>query len=220
MIILVGGEKGGSGKTTIATNLAAMLAEHGRDTLLVDTDPQGSASFWAEARQEDATIPKNLTTVQKHGRSVGQEIQQLSPRFQDVVIDSGGRDSAELRAAMLIAHVILVPSRPSMYDIHSLALMDRLVGQSQQFNPGLQAFVVVNGASTNVGNADVSDMLEVLEDFDYLKVTGTVLRDRLAYRRSAAKGLSVNEFLPRDAKAAEELSGLYEEVTALGKVAA
>jgi chromosome partitioning protein len=220
MIILVGGEKGGSGKTTISTNLAAMLAEQGRDALLVDTDPQGSASFWADARQEHPSIPKNLTTVQKHGRAVGQEVQQLSPRFDDVVIDSGGRDSAELRSAMLVAHVILVPARPSMYDIHSLSLMDRLVGQSQQFNPGLKALVVVNGASTNAGNADVADMLEVIEDFGYLKVAGAVLRDRLAYRRSAAKGLSVNEYVPRDPKAAEELINLYGEITMLAKEAA
>ena len=215
MIVLVGGEKGGSGKTTIATNLAAMLAEQGRDALLVDTDPQGSASFWADARQDHPSSPKRLTVVQKHGRSVGQEINQLAPRFDDVVIDSGGRDSAELRSAMLVADVILVPARPSMYDIHSLALMDRLIGESQQFNAKLQAFVVVNGASTNAGNADVADMLEVLSDFRFFRVASTVLRDRLAYRRSAAQGLSVSEFVPRDAKAADELTGLYDEVVAL-----
>ena len=46
MIVLIGGEKGGTGKTTIATNLAALRAMAGRDVLLVDTDPQGSASYW------------------------------------------------------------------------------------------------------------------------------------------------------------------------------
>ncbi|RZI59726.1 MAG: chromosome partitioning protein, partial [Pseudomonas sp.] len=147
MIILVGGEKGGSGKTTIATNLAAMLAEKGRDVLLVDTDTQGSASFWAAARTDHPDVPR-VTTMQKHGRTVAKEVQQLAPKFQDIVIDSGGRDSAELRSAMLAADIILVPSRPSMYDIHSLALMNSLVDQSRQYNPDLKAVVLVNGAPT------------------------------------------------------------------------
>ena len=57
MIVLIGGEKGGTGKTTIATNLAALRAMAGRDVLLVDTDPQGSASYWTTSRDENAIKP-------------------------------------------------------------------------------------------------------------------------------------------------------------------
>jgi chromosome partitioning protein len=217
MIILVGGEKGGSGKTTIATNLAAMLAGKGRDVLLVDTDTQGSASFWAAART-DHPEARRVTTMQKHGRAVAKEVQQLAPKFQDIVIDSGGRDSAELRSAMLAADIILVPSRPSMYDIHSLSLMNSLVDQSHQYNPELQAFVLVNGAPTNAASADVTEMREVVADFAHLRTLDTVLRDRVVYRRSAAQGLSVPEYQPRDAKGVDELDALLAEVTALLKV--
>ena len=52
MIILIGGEKGGTGKTTLSTNIAAKLALEGEDVLLVDTDKQGSASAWAATRDE------------------------------------------------------------------------------------------------------------------------------------------------------------------------
>lgn len=214
MIILVGGEKGGSGKTTIATNLAAMLAGKGRDVLLVDTDTQGSASFWAAARTDHPDVSR-VTTMQKHGRTVAQEVQQLAPKFQDIVIDSGGRDSAELRSAMLAADIILVPSRPSMYDIHSLALMNSLVDQSRQYNPDLKAVVLVNGAPTNAASADVTEMREVVTDFAHLKTLDAVLRDRVVYRRSAAQGLSVSEYEPRDAKGVAELDALFTELTTL-----
>lgn len=219
MIILVGGEKGGSGKTTIATNLVAMLSKKGRDALLLDTDTQGSASFWSAARSENASAAK-VTTIQKHGRTVAQEVQALAPKFQDIVIDSGGRDSAELRSAMLAADIILVPSRPSMYDIHSLSLMNSLVANSRTYNPDLQAFVVVNGAPTNPSSSDVKEMREVVADFENLKCIDAVLRDRVVYRRSAARGLSVVEFEPRDEKAVAELEALYKEVFKLMKESA
>ena len=69
MIILIGGEKGGTGKTTIATNLAQLRSQNGHDVLLVDTDKQESASSWAGLREEEAIQPA-ITTVQKVGKSI------------------------------------------------------------------------------------------------------------------------------------------------------
>ena len=69
MIVLIGGEKGGTGKTTIATNLAAMRALAGRDVLLIDTDPQGSANYWAQSRDEEGITPR-VACIQKFGKQV------------------------------------------------------------------------------------------------------------------------------------------------------
>ena len=102
MIILVGGEKGGTGKTTIVTNLAALRAMAGRDVLLVDTDPQGSASYWTTSRDEDAIKPR-VACIQKFGKGLQVEVKDLASRYQDIIIDAGGRDSVELRAAMVVA---------------------------------------------------------------------------------------------------------------------
>ena len=69
MVILIGGEKGGTGKTTIATNLAALRALAGHDVLLVDTDSQGSASYWASSRDE-AGIKPRVACIQKFGKGL------------------------------------------------------------------------------------------------------------------------------------------------------
>ena len=136
MILLVGGEKGGTGKTTIAVNLAAMRAHKGRDVLLVDTDPQGSASYWTQVRDEGSVTPR-VASIQKFGKGVQQELQDLSKRYQDIIIDAGGRDSVELRAALVVANLALVPIQASQFDLWTLDRMDSLVAQARGFNEKL-----------------------------------------------------------------------------------
>lgn len=211
MIVLVGGEKGGTGKTTIATNLAALRAKAGRDVLLVDTDTQGSASMWAQIRLEEGVAPK-LTSISKFGRGVADEIRNLAPRFDDVVIDSGGRDSVELRQAMLVAHLMLIPARPSQFDIHGLAAIDRVVAESRGFNSQLAAYVVVNCAPTHATNSDADDMRDVVADMPNLQLADAVLRDRVSFRRAARDGRAVAEYAPLDEKATFEMRRLYKEV--------
>ena len=116
MIILIGGEKGGTGKTTLATNMAAMRALAGRDVLLIDTDPQGSANYWAQNRDEEEISPR-VACVQKFGKGLPAEVKDLAVRYQDIIIDAGGRDSVELRSAMVIADQAYIPIQPSQFDI-------------------------------------------------------------------------------------------------------
>ena len=102
MLILIGGEKGGAGKTTLATNMAAMRALAGRDVLLIDTDPQGSANSWSQSRDDESITPR-VACVQKFGKGLPAEVKDLSKRYQDIIIDAGGRDSVELRSALVVA---------------------------------------------------------------------------------------------------------------------
>jgi chromosome partitioning protein len=127
MIVLVGGEKGGTGKTTIATNLAAKRALAGRDVLLVDTDQQGSANYWAQNREEPEAKPGRVACVQKSGKGLQAEVRDLAKRYEDIVIDTGGRDSVELRAALVVADKAYIPIQPSQFDIWTLDRMDGLV---------------------------------------------------------------------------------------------
>ena len=98
MIILIGGEKGGTGKTTIATNLAAMRVNAGHDILLVDTDKQGSASAWSDIRDIKNKEISRIPNIQKFGSNLAADILDLKTRYGDIIIDAGGRDSIELRA--------------------------------------------------------------------------------------------------------------------------
>ena len=213
MIVLVGGEKGGTGKTTIATNLAALRAMAGRDVLLVDTDPQGSASYWTTSRDEDAIKPR-VACIQKFGKGLKVEVKDLASRYQDIIIDAGGRDSVELRAAMVVAHKAFVPIQASQFDIWTLGRMNDLVVTAQGFNPDLRAWVVISRGSTNPSVTEIAEAGEILGDFEHLNLAVNVIRDRIAYRKAARDGLSVAEMKPTDSKAINEMNAFYSEVFA------
>jgi chromosome partitioning protein len=213
MIILIGGEKGGTGKTTLATNLAAKRALAGRDVLLIDTDQQGSANYWAQSRDDSEAKPRRVACVQKFGKGLQAEVQDLSKRYQDIVIDAGGRDSVELRAGLVVADRAYIPIQPSQFDIWTLDRMDELVGSAQGFNSKLRAWVVISRSSTNPSVTDAKDATEILADFSHLELSKVVVRDRIAYRKAAREGLCVDELKPkdRDKKASEEVEALYKE---------
>lgn len=211
MIILIGGEKGGTGKTTLATNLAAKRALAGRDVLLIDTDQQGSANYWAQSRDDTGTRPR-VACVQKFGKGLQTEVQDLARRYQDILIDAGGRDSVELRAALVVTHKAYIPIQPSQFDIWTLDRMDELVTSAQGFNPSLRAWVIVSRVSTNPSVHEFQDAREILEDFSHLALSGVAIRDRIAYRKAARDGLCVDELKPKDPKATEEIQTLYAEI--------
>ncbi len=211
MIVLIGGEKGGTGKTTIATNLTALRALAGRDVLLVDTDPQGSASYWTTSRAENGIKPR-VACIQKFGKGLQGELQDLANRYQDIIIDAGGRDSVELRTAMVVAHKAYVPIQASQFDIWTLAQMNNLLVTAQGVNPDLCARVVINRGSTNPSVTEIAEAVEILGDFEHLGLATSVVRDRIAYRKAARDGLSVVEMKPSDVKASREMNALYMEV--------
>ena len=110
MIILVGGEKGGPGKTTIATNLAVMRTVKSEDLLLIDTDRQPTASYWCSLR-EDKNITPRIASIQKFDKAVRTETLSLKDKYKDIIIDAGGRDSPELRGALLVVEKAIFPAK-------------------------------------------------------------------------------------------------------------
>lgn len=211
MILLVGGEKGGTGKTTLATNLAALRGGAGRDVLLLDTDAQGSASYWVDVRA-DSGIDPAISCVQRFGKGLTGAIQDLADRYEDIVIDAGGRDSVELRGALVIAEQVLMPLQASQFDAWTMARMADLVAQARGFNPDMQVRVALNRAHANPSVTEVREAKEFLGDFEGIGLCRTIIRDRIAYRRAAAEGRSVLEQQRRDGKAAAEIHLLAEEL--------
>ena len=209
MIILIGGEKGGTGKTTIATNLAQLRSQNGHDVLLVDTDKQESANSWAGLREEEGIQPA-ITTVQKVGKSITRDLLELAKRFDDLVVDAGGRDSYELRAALVAADKIFIPVQASQFDVWTLGNMAELVEHAQALNPKLQAFVLLNRASSNPAVSETKEAESLLADFPELIFSGVIVRDRIAFRKASSAGQGVSELSPLDKKAVAEINQLYE----------
>lgn len=216
MIILIGGEKGGTGKTTLTTNLAASFALEGKDILIVDTDKQGSASAWTASREQNDYHPR-IPCIQKFGKGLPEQVRDLSSRYEYIIVDAGGRDSIELRAAMVVANKLLIPIQASQFDVWTLGNMDELVKQAKAFNSSLEANIIINRASTNPSVNEADEAKSIINDFDEIKLSSVMIRDRIAFRKAAKSGLSVIELQEKDPKAISEISSLYNEIMASSK---
>ena len=211
-ITLFGGEKGGTGKTTLATNIAAMLALRGKDVLLLDTDRQGTSSFWATVREEE-TIEPRVACVQKFGKGLPAQIRDLAERYDEIVIDAGGRDSLELRYALGVADRAYIPVQPFQFDIWTIRQMDTLIEMAKSLNENLTACIVLNRVSTNPVIREDKDTREFIdqEKFQQLTLAECMIRDRISFRKAARDGLAVVEF-GQDAKAVAEMNQLFKEI--------
>jgi len=209
MIILIGGEKGGTGKTTIATNLSAWLAGSGRDVLLVDADRQGTARWWCDRRQETEGV-STIQCVQRYGK-LQATIRDMASRFDDVIIDCGGQDSNELRSAMLVAEAMFIPVQASILDLVTLEHVAELVESAQINNPELRAHVFLSKAPTNQSSEEKA-ALKALEQAlpEGIPVLKTVIHDRRAFRDAAKSGKSVLEWT--DGKASAEFKAFCSEI--------
>ena len=211
MILLLGGEKGGTGKTTLAVNLAVILARTGKDVLLIDTDKQGSTNFWSSIRDELGTLPR-IPCVQKFGKGLAKDVIDLSGRYEELIIDAGGRDSMELRYSLGVADKVIIPCQPTQFDLVTLNQMDTLVEQAQTLNRNLIASVVINRASTNPSVSDAEEARELILEFNHLNLIESILRERVSFQRSVREGLSVIEVPQPDRKAVTEINCLFKEV--------
>ena len=214
MIILLGAEKGGTGKTTLATNLSALFTQAGKDILLIDTDKQGSASLWAATRESNSDV-KPVTTIQKFGSNLHNLINDMKKKYDHIIIDAGGRDSVELRSAMAVATKMYIPLQASQFDVWTLGAMDKLVGQAKALNSSLEAFVIINRASTNPSVSETKEALTLFDDLETIKLSNVIIKERISYRKAAREGLSVNELYNsanRDAKAIDEINSFFNEI--------
>lgn len=208
MILLFGGEKGGTGKSTLATNLAVWLAQQGRDTIVVDTDRQMTASHWVDRRNLAGDLPK-VHCAEKHG-NVFHSVRDLAGRYDEVIVDAGGRDSEELRTALVAAHVLYVPLRASQPDLETSVHMNELVSLARGMNPGLEARLIISMAPTHPSIQEAAQAQELLRELPAFKLSGVMIRERKIYRDVISEGLGVTE--SENAKAIAEIRELAREI--------
>ncbi len=208
MIITVGNTKGGVGKTTIAVNLAIARALARRDVWLIDGDRQGTAQTAISIRAEAGHMPGIACATYPDGPTLRAQVQQQAVKFDDVVIDAGGRDSTALRAALVLSDVLLVPFQPRSYDVWALNDIAALVDEARSVRDGLRCFAVLNCADPgehSTDNIEAAAAVAEVPQFEYLP---TPLRRRKAFANAAGAGQSVLEIKPQDAKASAELNAL------------
>jgi chromosome partitioning protein len=224
--ILVGGEKGGTGKSTIAVNLAVMATLMNHDVLLLDTDKQGSSRNFINHRNESG-IKQTPPCVQIRGKHLHSEIENLISKYEIVIIDAGGKDSVELRSAMACSAVIGLysPLQPSEFDLETLSTVDELTYLSLAYNQNLKTNIIFNQCPTHSKITVTQEAIDLIKDFENLKMCNSTLGHRVAFSYSQSKHQSVTEFerekilhLPEyqakkyPRKASEEMENLYQEI--------
>ena len=221
MIIAITGEKGGTGKTTIAVNLTGMRASAGHDVILMDADRQGSASYWADTR--DGTIGASspgsslsqiphIECVQKFGTALYRTARNLATRFEDVIIDLPSGEQKEMHYALDIADVLMIPLQPSAFDSWTIGEMDVKVDMRLQDRPNLRAYTLINRAPYHPQSKDRRAAVAALSQCTALTYPDVMITDRSAVRRASARGLTINEYQPRNHKTVAEFAKLYQLV--------
>jgi chromosome partitioning protein len=211
MIIMVGGEKGGVGKTTLATHLAVARKTLGSTVVLVDADSQGTSSTWSDARKEHPEVPQ-VPCVSLRGGKVHVELKELSRHYNDVVVDTGGADSQEFRSAMLASDILLMPLRPGSFDFWTLLKMQEVVSLAEGFNDSLQAVVALSQVPPSAIDRARKEATQILADMPRFRLLNTLTVFRAAFNHSAGEGLTVDEMPRRDPKACSEVAFLHEEL--------
>ena len=211
MILVVGGTKGGAGKSLLAANLTVLCAQQGHDVLIVDADDQGSVIDFTRQRNERTSGQAGYTAVQLSGREVATQVQRLAPKYDDTIIDVGGRDTVSQRAALAVANVLLIPFSPRSVDLWTAEKVTELISEAQAFNPQLRAYAVINKAFSR--GSDNADAAAMLQDYpDHWQYLDTPIVDRKAFSNAFGDGCAVSEYRPRDAKAIAEIEALSQYI--------
>jgi chromosome partitioning protein len=208
MIIVVGGVNSGSGKSTIATNLAVIRVAKGDEVALIDAgDHEASYNFTGLRARRMYGAPGYLCSKQS-GLGVRSATLQLSRKYKTVIIDAGGRDTTGLWAALSVAHLLIVPFDPHLFDVEQVV---NVFSESRTKNRKLLGVAFENRSDLGGRLPDLST--EALEGrLTELCISDLRIGNRLAFGVAGAEGKAVTELVPHNSNAAVEMSSLYDYV--------
>ena len=207
-IIAVLNQKGGAGKSTLATNLARSLQLRGHGVMIADADPQQTALEWRESY--DATGgSEDMPAVYGADRdNFDTDVRKIADAFDFVVIDGSPRMDVRIRAALRVADLVLVPVQPSAFDVKATAPLVAMIREQRQYTPGKPraAFVVWRQIPGTLLASEVEQALQAYE----LPVLEARSAQRIAYQEAAGLGVGVQDYEP-GGKAAAEVEAITDE---------
>lgn len=210
-IFVVGHTKGGIGKSTNAVQIAVGRARQGKDVLLVNADRQSSSSKAIDRRDAAGITPSVTLVAYPDGDQLRTQVLRQAGKYDDIIIDAGGRDSSALRHAMMIADIMLVPILPGDFELD--ALEDELVPlireiQAARGDNPLPIYAYLNMAEAKKFSSDNLDTRKAIERFPELQLLDLNIVKRKSIAAASVRGLAVQEMKVKDYKAVKEIDAL------------
>ncbi|MFT4274095.1 MAG: AAA family ATPase [Pantoea sp.] len=206
MIIVLGSQKGGVGKSTLAVSIAAGLLSRGYRVLIVDADDQKSVLTWYNNR------PESLPHIPVTGASgnIKAMLKEHAKSYDYIIADCAGRDSAEMRSGLMAADVFISPLRPSQMDLDVVPHTCSVFTAAKDFNEEVKGYLVLNMTPTNMFVNEGNEAAQVLEDFPQMRLAATRICDRKAHRDAWAESMTIYE--TENSKAKDEVERLIQEL--------
>jgi len=208
-VIVVANTKGGVGKTTVALQIAIARAMAGQDVWFVDGDRQQTGLGALTLRETQKVKAKLSCAAFPNATLLGKQVQIQADKYDLVVIDVGGYDSAAMRTALFVADLLLIPFQPRSFDTWAIAPMTTLLEEigTQRRQP-IPAYAILNCADPASNSADNREAVQALDGNEYIQYLDTPLCRRKAFATASGFGMSIAELKVKDDKAISELNAL------------
>jgi len=209
-IITFANQKGGSGKTTVCMQIAGELEYRGHSVLVLDADPQGTATRWAESASNVAAFPARVEAAAISGGSISGDLEVYRNRFNFILVDCPPAvESVVPQTALLNSDLVVVPLIPSPTDLWAAVGIRELIRTIQFSNPRLRARLLTNMCQHRT--LVTREIIDLLDEFGIAKLETQIFM-RTAYRQSALFGTTVSYMGMSAEKARDEIVNVVNEI--------